>query len=152
MPAKTGHDLYLYYNSATHASPTWNAISQVEDVSVDQFEWDTAELRRRASRFLLEIATVMRVGASFKLWHKLSATTFDALRAKYFARTTTEFYIANGPAATNGTEGLRMGCLIKAFPWNQPLSEVSSHDVRIVPTLFEEASAEVEPDWLVISA
>lgn len=147
MPPKTGFDLYVYYNTATHAIPTWSLISQVEDVAVDQLAWDTAELARRSSRILLELPTVMRVGARFKLWHGLSATVFDALRGKFFARTVTEFLLFNGPVATVGSEGLRMGCIIKEFPWDQPLREISSHDVRIVPTFFEESGAEVELDW-----
>ena len=152
MSAKTGHNLYLYYNSATNASPTWVQIAQVEDVNVDQLAWDTAELTRRASRFVLEIATVMRIGCMFKLWHGLGATVFDAIRTAFFARTATIFAIANGPIATAGTEYLKLPALVKEFPWNQPLREVSSHDVRIVPTYFEESSAEVEPSWNEVSA
>lgn len=151
MPAYTGHDLKLYYNSATHASPTWVEISQTEDVDVDQLEWDSAELARRASRIMLELPTLLRVGITFKLWHKIAATVYDVLRAAFFARTVMEFYVANGAAATAGTEGLRIGCFFKQFPWNQALRDVSSHNCRIVPTLFEESGSEVELDWYIIS-
>ena len=148
---KTGHDLTLSYNSGTHASPTWVEIADVEDVSIDELAWAMAEVKRRSSRMKKSIATILSAALTFKLLHELNATIFDALVGIFFARTPTEFYIASGPVATAGTKGLRMYCQIEQFPWNQPLEDISSHDVRAVPTFFEESGSEVDLDWYEIS-
>lgn len=148
---KTGHGLHLYYNSATHASPTWVEVVQVEDVMIDQWDLDTAELLRRATRWVMEIPTTERLTGSFKLWHGMGATVFTALRTRRMARTPTEFFFANGLAATSGTEGLRAYMLMKSFPWSQSLKECSSHDIKVGLTYYEESGSEVLPDWMVVT-
>lgn len=152
MGAQTGHDLKLYYNTGTHASPTWVEITQVEDVMVDEFRYDQAELKRRSTRFVLFLNTVLRAGFSFKLFHGVGITIYDDLRDAFLNRTPTEFYIADGAAATAGTEGLRIFCQLTDFPWDQPLTEVSAHQVKARPTYVEESGSEVLPDWYTISA
>lgn len=153
MPTpKTGGDLYLYYNAGTHASPTWTLVSQIEDLRINDWTWGEAELKRRSTPFVMVMKTVLRFSVSFKLWHGISATVFDALRTAALTKgDVKQWFIADGPAATNGTQGLRCAFAILSFPWDQSLGEVSSHEVVMKPTYFEETSAEVLPSWHTIS-
>ncbi len=153
MSAKTGAQMNLYYNSGTHASPTWVEIEEVGDVSIADFSMGIAELKRRGNSFTKGLATLLQqIAIEFRLIHGVGATVFDTLRAAFLAGTVKEYAIMNGAIATSGTQGLRMFGIIEQFPWDQPLEDVSGHDVRVVCAYAEEGGSEVDPDWYTISA
>jgi len=150
--ARTGRDFYLYFATAVAGgAPALTLIDECEDVNVSDLQYALAELKRRKSRWNLKVATTLSAAITFKLWHKLSPTKFDALRTAFFAQTPLEVWVLNGPAATAGSEGLKLPCLLTQFPWNQQLEEVSSHDCQFDPTYFydTEEEEELEPAWVV---
>lgn len=149
MAPKTGKDMYLYYNSGTHASPTWVDIDEVGDVSIDGLSRTIAELKRRAKDFtkglpgLLSLMTV-----TFTLLHGLNATVFTALIGYFFAGTVKEYAIMDGSITVAGSQGLRSAFLISEFPFNQPLEDVAGHEVKLSGAYWEEpAGTEIDPDW-----
>ena len=149
---KTGHSMKLYRNTGTIVSPTWVELTEVGDVSIPDMSRGMAELKRRASDFTKNIASLIQsIAIEFRLWHGMDATNFDALQAAFFAGTVEQWAIMNGDIAVSGTEGLTMPVLIEQFPWDQPLEDVSGHDVRVVAAYMEDAnSTEVDPAWLVV--
>lgn len=152
MTATVGHSMKLYYNSATVASPTWVEIDEVGDVSIADLAVGLAELKRRANDFTKNLATLFQSFAvEFRLHHGLNSTVFDVLRAAFFNKTVTEFAVMNADIATSGNEGMRIPCLIEQFPWDQPLEEVSGHDVRLAIAYMEEpAGTEIDPSWYTV--
>jgi len=141
--------MYLYRNTGSYTTPTWSEIDEVGDVSISDLSRGTAELKRRASDFTKNLATLIQaISIEFRLHHGLDATTFSALVTNFFAGTVQEFAIMDGPIATAGSQGLRCPCLIEQFPWDQPLEDVSGHDVRLTTAYWESpAGTEVDPVW-----
>lgn len=152
----TGHPMKLYYNSVTdistaHASPTWVEVDEIGDVTIPDLSRGMAELKRRASDFTKNLATLIQsINVEFRLHHGLDPTTFDVLVAAFFAGTIMEWLILDHDEGVSGSQGLRMACLLEQFPWDQPLEDVSGHDIRLAVAYWESpAGTEVDPEWYV---
>lgn len=155
MPAqgpKTGHRMKLYYNSATPASPTWVEVCEVGDVSISDLTRGMAELKRRCKDYTKNLATLIQsISIEFRLHHGLNATVFDRIVADFFAATPRQWAVMNGDITDEDNEGFVMPALIESFPWDQPLEDVSGHDVRLVIAyMLDGSSNEVDPEWLVV--
>tara|TARA_R110000803_G_scaffold3285_6_gene11208 strand:- start:7226 stop:7687 length:462 start_codon:yes stop_codon:yes gene_type:complete len=148
----TGHKMKLYRNTGTSAVPVWSEVDEVGDVSIPDFSRSMAELKRRASDFTKNLAGLIQsVAIEFRLHHGMDATNFDAIRTAFFAGTAEEWAIMNGDNTVTGNEGLVVQCLVEQFPWDQPLEDVSGHDIRLAIAYMEEASAELNPAWTTIA-
>lgn len=152
MSAKTGHKMNLYRNTGTVAIPVWSEVDEVGDVSIPDMSRSMAELKRRASDFTKNLAGLIQsIAIEFRLHHGLDATNFDAIRAAFFAGTIEEWAIMNGDIATSGNEGMRIPVLVEQFPWDQPLEDVSGHDMRLAVAYMEEpAGTEIDPEWYTV--
>ena len=153
MPAqgpKTGHKMKLYRNTGTHASPTWSEVAEVVDVTIPDLTRGLAELKRRASDFTKNLASLIQsIAVEFRLHHGMDATNFDAIRQNFFNGTPEEWAVFNGDIATTDNEGLILQALVENFPWDQPLEDVAGHDVRLAIAYMEEGGSEIDPAWSV---
>lgn len=143
----------LYRNTGTVAVPVWSEVAEVGDVSIPDLSMGLAELKRRANDFTKNLPTMIQsIAIEARLIHGLDATNFDAIRANFFAGTIEEWAIMNGDIATAGNEGMRIPALVEQFPWDQPLEDISGHDLRLAIAYMEEpADTEIEPSWYVVS-
>lgn len=152
MGAKVGNQCKLYFNSATNASPTWVLIDEVGDVSIPDLGLDLAEIATRASNWRANLPGLFNSSLEFEYLYRANTTVFDALRAKFFARTPTQFAVMDGAIATIGSEGLKGYFLIDKFPIDQALVAAVKTQVHCAPAYFEESAVRIEPTWAVISA
>lgn len=148
---KAGHKMKLYRNTGTHDTPVWGEIDEIADVTVDGLELGIAELKRRASNWTKGLATIFGMfTVGFRYIHGLNTTIFTALRTDFFAQTVREYAVMNGDIEDDGIEGLRLPALHSAFPWDQPLEDVSGHDMTLTHAYMSEDGTEIDPEWLVI--
>lgn len=152
---QVGFDHYTYYNSATHASPTWVLLGQIGDEAIDIVRTLT-QLLLRESRWEANLTASIGVNVSFALRYNPGLTAYDTLQTLALAANTTsvkEFFFANGLAATAGSTGLRAGMVIENFPIKKPLNGVTMIDqVTLRLGYLFESSARVEPDMYTVSA
>jgi hypothetical protein len=156
MAPKIGFDNKLYYNSGTHASPTWVLIGDIGDLNIPDLRRTMARVSLRSSRWPANIPAEKEFSIDFSMLYQPANAVFAALRTAFFADTaaaaTLEFFVADGLAATVGTTGLRAGCVIENFPLTQRLMEANMVDtVRLLPGWYEEGGVRVEPDWYVVA-
>lgn len=155
MPAqgpKTGHRMKAYINTGTVATPTWTLVCEIGDLSIPDLSRGLAELKRRCKDYTKNLATLIQsISVEFRLHHGLGATVFDQIVSDFFAGTPSEWAIMNGDITTSDNEGLRLPALVEQFPWDQPLEDVSGHDVRLAIAYMEESATEVDPSWYVIA-
>lgn len=149
---KVGHDMYLYRGTGTYASPTWGLISQIGDVNIPELNMGLAELKRRANNFVKNLPTLVQsISVEFNLIHGLDATIFESMIEEFFDGTPRDWLILDGTSATSGAQGLRLPALIQNFPWNQPLEEVSDHQIRLACAYFPVSAGDPEverdPEW-----
>lgn len=150
---KTGHKMKAYRNSGTVDTPTWSLVAEVGDVSIPDLSLAIAELKRRGSNWTKGLPGIFNlVAVEFRLIHGLDKATFDAIRQDFFGQNTREWAICNGAIDLDGTQGLRLPVLVEQFPWDQPLEDVSGHDVRLALAYMEDDGDEVDLSWLEIGS
>lgn len=149
---KTGHKMKLYRNSGTTDTPVWSLVDEVGDVSIPDLARGMAELKRRASDFTKNLASLIQsFHVEFRLHHGMDATTYNSIRYNFFNGVAEEWAVMDGSISVNGNQGLRVPVLVEEFPWDQPLEEVSGYDVRlIVAFMVDEDGDEVDPAWYYV--
>lgn len=149
---KTGHKMHTYRNTGTYDTPVWSEVTQIGDLNVSDLTRLLAQLKRRGNNFTKNLASLIdTIGIEFRMPHGLSMTTFDALRANFFAGTAEEWAIMDNAMATELAQGLRVPVIIEQFPWDQNLEDVSGHDIRLALAYMEEADGtEIDPEWMTV--
>lgn len=144
---KTGHKMFLYRNTGTVASPVWGLVDEIQDANLSDFTRGLAELKRRANNFTKNLASLMQsIAFEFRLHFGLDLATYEAVRDDHFNGTPREWAIM-GSDITYDAYGLRCPFLVEQFPWDQPLEDVSGHDVRLAIAYMLSESVEVDPGW-----
>jgi hypothetical protein len=60
-----------------------------------------------------------------------------------------EWAIMSNPIAYDSI-GLRCPFIVEQFPWDQPLEDVSGHDVRLAIGYMVSGGTEVDPSWYTV--
>lgn len=152
MAPVVGQSCKLYRNTATVASPTWDALDSVGDVAIPDLQVGLAELKRRGNNFTKNLGTLVQ---SFSLDAKIIAlmdtTTYGALKTNFLAKTAEEYAIMNGDITVATTTGMRCPLLIHQFPINQAQEEVVSHDMKWAVAYYESPSGtEIDPSFYTV--
>jgi hypothetical protein len=155
MAPKTGHNMKLYRNTGTVASPTWSEVTAVTDVTVNGLERVWAAFKHRGSDFTKTLASLLEeITVEFRLTYGLDSTNYNAIRAAFFSADVEQWAVMNGAITTEANEGLKLPCGVKSFPWDQPLEDVSGHDVVLSASAYmeEPAGTEIDPAWYTVPA
>jgi len=151
MTPNTGGNMKLYRNTGTYASPTWVLVSEIGDVTLSDLTRNLAALKRRAKIMVKSLAALIaEMALEFRLIHGLDATTFTLLITDFFAGTVKEWAIMDGLIATPTSQGLRCPFLIESLPWDQPLEDVSGHDVKLSSGYLVESTVEIDAVWYTV--
>lgn len=148
-PSRVGHECKLYYNTGTHASPTWVEVKRAVDVSVGLSKGE-ADASRRESDWKLTRGGLKDLSVEFGYrWKPGGDTVFDAIWDSFVNNTAVQVYVADGDVGTADTEGIRGFVEVMENGYDQGLEETQLFNVSAKLTDWEEASALVEPDWFV---
>lgn len=149
---RTGHRMKLYRNTGTFASPTWTLVAEIGDVNLSDFTRGLAELKRRGNEYTKNLASLIQsITLEFRMHWGLNFAVHDAIRTDHFNGTAREWAIMSGDI-TYDSYGLRCPFLIEQWPWDQPLEEVSGHDVRLAIAYMTSGGTEVDPTWLSVTS
>lgn len=144
---KTGHQMYLYRNTGTTASPTWGLVDEIGDLSISDFTRGLAELKRRANNFTKNLPSLFQsIALEFRLHFGLDQTIYEGIRDDHMNGTPREYAIMANAIAYDSV-GLRCPFLVEQFPWDQSLEDVSGHDVRLAIAYMTSGGSEVDPSW-----
>jgi len=146
-----GASCYLYRNTGTNASPTWNLVPNVGDLSVP-ISFDEADVSTRESLTKMTDPGLMDASIQFSMIVDSSDTDYVAIELACFARTAIEFAVMNGPIGTVGSRGLRAFCKVLGFEDDQGLSNAQKVAVTLKPTRTSESGAVVAASWLIVAA
>lgn len=146
-----GSESKLYYNTGTHASPTWAEASNVQDMEVGPIGPDMISLDIRAmgkrkaytpgqTDERIKGKLVWRKDSDHELYGDVQAL-LDAGRGG----TSLELLALDGPRTEDGNEGLRMTCLIKLGARTENLGEFLSLDFEA----FQAVSAN-PTEWVQV--
>ena len=128
---RVGVAQFLYRNSATYASPTWNNIQSAVDVELGLAK-SMATIKSRLTAWEQNLPALKKGPLTFGLLGDTSQDDFDVLRDAFIADTLLDLAIADGAIATSGTEYFRADFYLSDFPIKQKLEEGEQVDVQAV--------------------
>lgn len=142
----------LYRNFGNQGTPSWTLVAEIGDAGLPDFTTMLADLKRRGNNYVKALPSMFdKLAIEFRLIHGLDKPVFEAILDDKTKQRAAEWAICDGAIATNGTYGLRLPVHVEQFPWDQPLEDVSGHDVRLVLAYMEdENGAEIDPQWIEV--
>ncbi len=146
-----GHEAKLYRNKGTYASPQWDEVVNVKDLTLN-LEADEADVTtRKNAGFKATVAGLKDASVDFEMEWDTEDDDFSAFQDAFFATTPAEkgieVAVMDGDIETQGSEDLRATMAVTAFSRNEPLGEALSVAVTLKPTY-----ADHPPEWHVVPA
>lgn len=150
MPV-VGIDAKSYYNSGTHATPTWVLLDDVIDLS-QELGGNLVDIKSRASNWMATLYGMLKAGATFTFLHRKGT---DANRAILLAiitgRTPKEFAFMDQAIATTGAIGLRSYMNLENMNRSEEIEGGLAYDVACKTAYFMESNVKVDPDYYVVT-
>jgi len=146
MSVKLGLDAKLYRNTGSYATPAWNEVKVVKDVTLNLEAGEADVTSRGNGGWRAIIATLKDASLEFEMVWDTADEDFTAIRTAFFAKSALEFAVMDGPIATAGSEGLRASMAIINFSRSEPLEEAIKVSVTAKPTY-----ADNPPEWMEAS-
>lgn len=140
----------LFRNTGSFASPTWNEVPNVKDLTLGLDKDETDVTTRASGGFKEFVDGMIDASVEFSMLWDDADEDFTALRTAFFAKTPIEFAVMDGPVSgdgSSGSQGLRATCMVKGFTRNENLGEALMVDVTIRPT----KNANAAPAWWVVT-
>jgi hypothetical protein len=148
---QVGVDAKAYYNSATHATPTWVLIDDIIDASPG-FSASLVEIKSRASTWKGTLYGLLEAGVTFTLLHRKGTDTVRAaVLGIITGRAPKEFAFMDQAIATVGAIGFRSFLNIDSANRAEALEEGLSYDISAKGAYAIESSAKVDPDLYVVT-
>ena len=139
-------DAKLYRNTGTFASPTWNLIPNVKDLTLSLETGEADVTTRGNAGWRATVATLKDASIEFEMVWDSTDDDFTALKNAFLGNTAIEMAVLDGLVATSGSQGLRATCMVTSFTRNEPLEEAITVSVTIKPTYSENA-----PSWMTVA-
>ncbi|MDP1798389.1 MAG: phage tail tube protein [Planctomycetaceae bacterium] len=143
MGVKLGMDAKLYRNTGSYASPVWNEVKNVKDVTLNLEAGEADVTTRGNGGWRANIATLKDASLEFEMVWDTADDDFTAIRTAFLTNAAIEFAVLDGPVATSGSQGLRASMAITNFSRAEPLEEAIKVSVTAKPTY-----ATNPPEWM----
>jgi hypothetical protein len=149
MGVRLGLDGKLYRNSGTYATPTWDLIGNVRDLTLNLESGEADVSTRGNNGWRATVSTLKDASLEFEMVWDTSDTDFTAVRDAYFENEFIEFAVMDGPISgpgSSGSQGLRALFRIGSFSRNEALEEAITVSVTAKPTYSINP-----PSWMTIA-
>lgn len=130
---RLGRDAKFYLNTGTFASPTWSAVDQISDLTRGG-TWDEIEASTRESVVKMGVAGMLDTAVTGKLKFVPGDTNQVLIADAFWARTTIDIMVLNGPNTTTGIRGVRFECQVMQNTEDQGLGTAVFGDLKFMPT------------------
>jgi Phage tail tube protein len=145
---KLGLDGKLYRNTGVYATPAWDLIGNVKDVTLN-LETGEADVSTRGNNgWRATVGTLKDASIEFDMIWDTGDADFTAIKDAFFNGTTVDLAVMDGlitGAGSSGSQGLRAVCRITTFSRNEALEEAIHVSVTAKPTYSVNP-----PAWMVI--
>lgn len=145
MAAVLGLNAKLYRNTGSWASPSFDLISNVKNLTV-KGSTETADVSTRGTGgFKATVATLKDISLEFEMVWDNADADFTALKNAWLNNTTIEMLALDGPSSTTGSQGPRFDGMVTNFERSEQLTEALMVNVTVVPTYSSNT-----PTWYTV--
>lgn len=131
--AKSGFQGKLYYNTGTYATPTWNEVTIVGDLSYTMTKDKTDASVRGGGRVRQYAGTMADLSISGKMRADVNHEDFIKFDDAFHDNTQLDIMVLNGPSDENGVTGYRFYAEIFSWQEDQAMSAVIYQDFELAP-------------------
>jgi hypothetical protein len=142
MGAKLGLDGKLYRNTGTFASPTWDEVKNVRDLTLSLEAGEASMTTRANAGWEAVLASLKKASIEFQMVWDSADTDVTAFRDAFLNRSTIECAVMDGDIAVAGNQGLRATMAVLKFARSEALEEGMLIDITIKPAYAANA-----PSW-----
>lgn len=158
MAAVLGENAKLYYNldstyggTGTYASPDWDEICNVMELTLSLEQSEVEVTRRCSSGFRDYLQGLIDATITFKMLWDTGDAAFEDFQEAFFNKTVIEVAVMDGDVTTTGSEGLRSVCLVRSFSRSENIGEALTVDIALKPAENAyNSGAYVAPSWYEI--
>lgn len=137
-----GMNAKLYRNTGSYASPTWNLIDQVKDVTLNMTADEADTTTRASGGWASSLPTTRKIEVSFQMLAKTGDEDISAIQSAFFNNTDLEIAALSGPVTDSDSKGVRFTGRVYTFSRNEAIADAQTFDVTIKP-----APAANNPTW-----
>jgi len=146
MSVRLGLDARLYRNTGTYASPIWNEITNVKDVTLNLEVGEADVSTRGTGGWRATVSALKDASIEFEMVWDTADDDFAAIRDAFLNRGALDLAVMDGDITTPGSQGLRATCMIASFSRNEALEEALTVSVTAKPTY-----AAFAPAWIIVT-
>ncbi|MEW4530206.1 phage tail tube protein [Maioricimonas sp. JC845] len=146
MGVRLGLEGKLYRNSASYATPTWEELTNVRDLTLNLEAGEADVTTRGNAGWRAIVAALKDASIEFEMVWDPADSGFTALQQAFFNKTAVEFAVMDGDVTTSGSQGLRASMSITSFGRSEPLEEAMTVSVTAKPTY-----ADNPPEWMTVA-
>ncbi len=146
MSVKLGLDAKMFRNTGTYATPVWDEIKNVRDVTLSLETGEADATTRGNNGWRATVATLKDGSVEFDMVWDAADDDFTALRDAFLNKTALDMAVMDGDIATSGSQGLRASFMITNFSRNEPLEEAITASVTVKPTYSANP-----PEWMTVT-
>ncbi|MCA9173015.1 MAG: hypothetical protein KDB14_00800 [Planctomycetales bacterium] len=145
MAVKLGLDAKLFHNTGSYATPTWDEITNVRDLTLNLEAGEADVTTRGNAGWRATVATLKDGSIEFEMVWDSEDTDFIAIRDAFLNKTAVELAVLDGDVVASGSQGLRASFMVTSFSRNEPLEEAITVSVTMKPTYSANP-----PEWMSI--
>lgn len=142
-----GLEAKLYRNTGTYATPVWNEIPNVKDLTINLEKGEADVSTRGTGGWRQKRGTLKDANIEFQMHDDPDDADLTVLRDAFMDADVIDFVALNGAVATSGSNGLRALMEVFSFSRGEPLEEGLTIDVRLQPT-YELTNV---PSWFSVT-
>ena len=146
MSVNLGLDAKMFRNTGTYATPVWDEIKNVRDVTLSLETGEADATTRGNNGWRATVATLKDGSVEFDMVWDAADDDFTALRDAFLNKTALDMAVMDGDIATSGSQGLRASFMITNFSRNEPLEEAITASVTVKPTYSANP-----PEWMTVT-
>jgi hypothetical protein len=146
MALVLGLNAKAYRNTASWASPTWDEVTNLKDVTINLEAGDADVTTRGGGGFRQSVGTLKDGSVDFQMVWDTADADFTAFKDAFFNNTSIELAFMDGAIATTGSQGLHADFSVVNFSRSEALEEALMVDVTVKITKSDNT-----PEWLTVS-
>jgi len=147
MSLRIGLTSKLYRNTGTYASPTWDEVSNLKDLSLEMSAQEADASTRGTGGWAAAVTTLKEAEITFDMNWDPDDTDLQAFRDAYLNRSAIELAVLDGVIGNTPADahGLRASFAVTKFSRAEPLTGQNTVSVALKPTFAANA-----PAWVTL--